>query len=330
MNTIAIDPRKVPSVSLSNGNQVPCVGLGTFGSDHISPEKVAETVELAIRNGYRHIDCAAVYQNEKEIGVVLEKLIQEGVVTRDELWITSKVWNDMHDNVQEACRQSLHDLRLEYLDLYLVHWPFPNYHAPGCDGDSRNPQSKPFCAKRFMNTWRQMELLVEKGLVRNIGTSNMTIKKFDATLNHMQIRPVVNEMEIHPCFQQEELFKYLISNNIQPIGFCPIGSPQRPERDKTPDDAIDTEHPIIIEIAKKHNVHPAVICVKWAIQRGQITIPFSTNPRNFLANLEASFAFELNNDEMEIIKTVECNSRLIKGQVFLWEGAQSWEDLWDY
>lgn len=330
MNEIkAIDPDLIPKKTLNTGYKMPVVGLGTFGSDHVGHEKVAEAVQKAIRLGYRHIDCASVYLNEKYIGKALSELMDERAVAREELWITSKVWNDRHREVEKACLDSLNDLQLDYLDMYLVHWPFPNYHAPNCDGDTRNPDSKPFSVVEFMDTWRQMEDLVADGKVKNIGTSNMTIAKFKAVLPLMRIQPAVNEMELHPCFQQQELFDFCVENHIQPIGYCPIGSPNRPERDKTEFDAVDTEHPIVQEIAKRLQLHPAVVCIKWGLQRGQVPIPFSVNPRNYMSNLEAAISDPLTAEDMEALKTVECNSRLVKGQVFLWEGAQGWEDLWD-
>jgi len=134
-----------PIITLNNGSKIPAIGLGTFGSDNYNAQQIAQAVDFAIRNGYRHIDCASVYMNEPEIGETISKLINEGIVSREELWITSKVWNDAHGEGQviESCKKSLKDLKLDYLDLYLVHWPFPNYHAPGCDGDARNPDSKP-------------------------------------------------------------------------------------------------------------------------------------------------------------------------------------------
>lgn len=328
-NVLAVDPQKVPVKKLRSGNAIPVVGLGTFGSDHIPPDQVAEAVKEAIRLGYRHIDCASVYMNEKEIGGAIKEAIDAGYCTREELFITSKVWNDAHHRVIESCEQSLQDLGLDYLDLYLVHWPFPNYHAPGCDGDARNPDSVPFKAENYLQTWKDMETLFKQGKVKAIGTSNMTIPKFEATLDKMEILPAVNEMEIHPCFQQEALFQYCMDKGIQPIGYSPIGSPARPERDRTPDDAVDIEHPVVQQISKRLGVHPAVVCIKWAVQRGEVAIPFSTNPRNYMSNLAAVTSSPLTDDEMEAMKTVECGSRLIKGQVFLWEGANSWEDLWD-
>lgn len=326
----SIDPQLVPKRKLRTGDLIPAVGLGTFGSDRFSKEEVANAVLGAIANGYRHIDCASVYMNEPEIGEVLEIAMNNGI-DRSELWITSKVWNNMHGkgDVLVSCATSLRDLKLDYLDLYLVHWPFPNYHAPGCDGDSRNPDSRPFSVEEFMSTWRQMEKLVDMGLVKNIGTSNMTIPKFEAVWDLMRIKPSINEMELHPHFQQQEFYDYCMNKGIQPIGFCPIGSPTRPDRDKTDQDTVDIEDPVIVAAAKRLGVHPAVICVKWATQRGQIPIPFSVRENEYKSNLECSFKDPLTDEEMEAISKINKDCRLIKGQVFLWEGADSWEDLWD-
>lgn len=324
-----INPELVPKKKLRSGDEIPAIGLGTFGSDFYSKEEIAEAVKDAIRLGYRHIDCAEVYMNEKEIGQAIAEVIKEGTVKREDLWITGKVWNNHHREVEKACRKSLEDLGIGYFDLYLVHWPFPNHHAPGAPSDARNPDSKPFSVDEFMDTWKQMEALVEKGLTKNIGTSNMTIAKFEATLPHMRILPAANEMELHPCFQQPELFNYVVEKGMQPIGYSPIGSPKRPERDRTDQDAVDIEHPIVVKIAERLGVHPAIVCIKWAIQRGQIPIPFSVHRSKYYSNLANAIKDPLTEEEMEEMKKVDCNSRLIKGQVFLWEGARGWEDLWD-
>ena len=202
-----IDQNKVPKRKFYTGEEIPAVGLGTFGSDKYGPEAISEAVYGAIKFGYRLIDCAAVYQNEAQIGQVLKRLFDEGVVERKDLFITSKVWNDMHEKVGESCRQSLKDLGLETIDLFFVHWPFPNYHAPGCSGDSRNPDSRPFSVEEFMKTWRQCEELVDQGLVRYIGMSNMTVPKLEAVLPLCRIKPAALEMELHPSFQQPKLFR---------------------------------------------------------------------------------------------------------------------------
>lgn len=327
----SVDPSAVPHQELYTGARIPAVGLGTFGSDHVDAGTVAQAVRGAIEVGYRHIDCAAVYGNEAEIGRVLEEVVASGQVQRDELWITSKLWNDKHGeaDVIPACEQSLRDLRLEYLDLYLVHWPFPNYHPPGCDVSSRSPDARPYVHEEFMSTWRQMEKLVDQGKVRHIGTSNMTIPKLDRLLPDAAIKPATNEMELHPHFQQPELFEYVRSHGMVPIAFCPIGSPARPERDRTAEDTSPTEDAVIREIAESHGIHPATLCVKWAVQRGQVPIPFSTKRRNFLANLQAAVQDPLSHDEMRRIESVDRNCRLIKGQVFLWDAASDWRDLWD-
>jgi len=325
-----IDPSSVPHRKLFTGAEIPAVGLGTFGSDRFTASQVAEAVLGAAEIGYRHFDCAAVYGNEREIGASLQKVMSSGIA-REELWVTSKLWNDKHaeEDVIPACQKTLEDLQLKYLDLYLIHWPFPNHHAPGVDVDSRDPHAVPYIHANFMKTWRQMEKLVDMGLVRHIGTSNMTIPKMKLLFRDARIMPAANEMELHPHFQQPEFFHFCIDNKIVPIVFAPIGSPTRPDRDKAPEDTVDIEDPVIIKIAKRLNIHPAVICVKWAVQRGQVPIPFSIYPKEYLSNLKAAMVDPLTEEEMQEIITIDKNNRLIKGQVFLWETAKDWQDLWD-
>jgi diketogulonate reductase-like aldo/keto reductase len=309
---------------------MPAIGLGTFGSDHVSHRAVADGVKYAASIGYRHFDCASVYGNEGEIGKVFKDLFQNEL-RREEVWITSKLWNDKHgeDDVIASCEKSLADLQIDYLDLYLVHWPFPNHHPPGCDISARNPQAVPYIHENYMRTWRKMEELVDRGLVRHIGTSNMTIPKIELLLRDAKIKPVANEMELHPHFQQPQFFNYLVERGIQPIGFSPIGSPGRPERDRTPEDTSPIEDPGILEIAHRLGLHPAVVCIKWAVQRGQVPIPFSANPRNILGNLLGVISEPLTQREMDTIAKLDRNCRLIKAHVFLWKDNQTWEDLWD-
>ena len=325
-----IDPGSVPQRKLYTGAKIPAVGLGTFGSDRFSADQIAEAVLGAAQIGYRHFDCAAVYGNEKKIGASLQKAMKSGI-KREDLWVTSKLWNDKHaeEDVIPACQQSLHDLQFKYLDLFLVHWPFPNHHAPGVDVNSRDPHAIPYIHSNFMKTWRQMEKLVAMGLVRHIGTSNMTVPKLKLLLQDAKIKPAANEMELHPHFQQPEFFQYCMDNAILPIGFAPIGSPTRPDRDKSPEDTVDIQDPVIVKIAARLNVHPAVVCIKWAVQRGQVPIPFSIYPREYLSNLKAATVDPLTEEEMQEIAGIDKNNRLIKGQVFLWEHARDWKDLWD-
>ncbi len=325
---VAVDPASVPQRKLYTGATMPAVGLGTFGSDYVTADQVAAAVKGAAAVGYRHFDCASVYGNEAEAGVSLQA-IQSNGIKREELWITSKLWNDKHgeQDVIASCRKSLSDLRLDYLDLYLVHWPFPNFHPPHCDVTSRSPNAKPYIHENYMKTWRKMEELVDMGLVRHIGTSNMTIPKLKLVLRDAHIRPACNEMELHPHFQQPDLFKFVLDNGMQPIGYCPIGSPGRPERDRTPEDTTPTQDPVIVGIARSHGISPAAVCIKWAVQRGQTPIPFSVN--HYRDNLECVTADPLTEEEMRAIAGIDRNCRFIKGQVFLWKEGQTWEALWD-
>ena len=325
-----VDPALVPKRRLYTGAEIPAIGLGTFGSDRFTGEQIAAAVRGAIDVGYRHIDCASVYGNERLVGESLRDRMQAGL-RREDLWITSKLWNDKHspEDVIASCEQSLKDLQLDYLDLYLIHWPFPNFHAPGVDVSSRDPHAKPYIHENYMATWRQLEKLVEQGLVRHIGSSNMTIPKLRLLLRDAAIKPACNEMELHPHFQQPELFQYVVDNGLVPIGFSPIGSPSRPDRDRTEDDTVDVEDPVIVAIAQAHGIHPALVCLKWAVQRGQAPIPFSVKREQFLSNLRAVVADPLTDAEMQAIAGIDRNCRLIKGQVFLWKDDQTWEDLWD-
>jgi len=327
---MSIDPALVPHRTLYTGARMPAIGLGTFGSDSVSADAVAAAVEDAAAVGYRHFDCASVYGNEREIGGALRRVMQSGV-RREELWVTSKLWNDKHaeNDVIPSFRQSLSDLQLDYLDMYLIHWPFPNFHPPGCDVSSRSADARPYIHESYMKTWRQLEKLVDMGLVRHIGTSNMTIPKLELLLRDARIAPAVNELEMHPHMQQPELFRYLKGRVIEPIAYSPIGSPGRPERDRTPEDTVDVEDPVIVGIARRLGVHPAVVCVKWACQAGATPIPFSVKRSNYLGNLQGVASPPLTDEEMRAIAGIDKNCRLIKGQVFLWKAGQSWEDLWD-
>lgn len=311
--------------------KLPPIGMGTFGSERYDSETVANSVYTAIKVGYRLFDCAEVYGNEKEIGSVFARAFSENLCKREDLTIISKVWNNHHGKgeIIAACKKSIEDLGVGYIDLYLLHWPFPNYHARGCDINSRNELSRPFFKDEFLEAWHEMEWLKENGFVREIGMSNMTIAKFEAVLGSVNILPYAHEMEIHPSFAQRELLDYCLNKNFKIIGYCPIGSPNRPERDKMPDDVSDMELPSICNIAKKRGVHPALICLKWASQSGIVPIPFATKEKNIITNLQSVEMNDLSQEEMQSIALDNKNCRLVKGHVFLWNGAKDWKDLWD-
>lgn len=324
----------MPVKILRGGAEIPSIGLGTFGSDRYDAETVARAVRTGLDLGYRLIDCASVYGNEEAIGEVLAAAIQgseAAPISRSDLFVVSKVWNDSHGrgDVVLSCAQSLKNLKLDYLDLFLVHWPFRNFHPKGAAPDFHDPSARPYLHDRYMETWEQMERLQRAGLVRQIGTSNMTIPKLELLVRDCTIMPAVNEMELHPSFQQPELFDWCVRHGIQPVGYSPLGSPARPERDRTPDDVVDLEDETIVRLAQIHHLHPAQVCLKWAAQRGQIPIPFSVKPEQLRANLEAIAGTPFSDQEMAALSRCDRDCRLIKGQVFLWDGATEWTALWD-
>ena len=309
---------------------MPVVGMGTFGSDHIDAKTMGEAVLGALQVGYRHIDGAAVYANEKEVGEAVRAAIAGGV-KREELFLTSKLWNDKHavKDVIPACEQSLKNLGLDHVDCYLIHWPLPNFHPPGCDVHYIDPNARAYDNDRYLETWGELVKLQKQGKVRAIGTSSMTIAKFKQFLPKCGVRPAVNQLELHPHFQQPELFDYLVAEKIQPVGFCPLGSPNRPERDRTPGDTVDMEDPVVVGIAKRMGVHPATVCLKWALGRGAVTIPFSPVRHEYLSNIRAALPPHLADEDMAALSKIDKGCRLVKGQVFCWRKSQSWEDLWD-
>lgn len=174
-----------------------------------------------------------------------------------------------------------------------------------------------------------MERLVDMGLVRSLGMSNMTITKLKQVLPLCRIKPVVLEVEMNPAFQQPKLFEYCIRHDILPVAFSPMGSPCRPKRDTEEGDVVTFEMDELREIARAHHCHPAEICVKWAVQRGHVPIPFSVYPAEYAGNLRCATEDFLTEAEMETLRKADRNARLIKGKVFLWEGAESWRDIWD-
>ncbi len=326
-----INPADVRKQTLYTGEEIPCVGLGTCGSKRFDDEQIEQAVYSAIKGGYRLIDCAARYGNEAFVGRAIERAFSEGVVRREELFVITKVWCDMlgRGDVLLSLAQSLKDLRLDYVDMFFIHWPFPRVIPVGASIDYRDPAGTPFLPDVYIQSWRQMERLQGIGLARNLGVSNMTISKLRAVLPQMRIRPAAIEMELHPCFQQKQLFDYCLSERILPIGFSPIGSPTRPDRDRDDDDVCDIKHPIVTALAEKYKVHPAVICIRWAVTRGQIPIPFSIYENEYMANLRCAVEPPLTPEEMRQMERAEANSRLVKAHVMLWPGADRWQALWD-
>ncbi len=333
-----IDPSVVTQLELADGTAMPQAAMGTFHSDNPDLfDAMDEIVAEAIRLGYRHIDCATAYQNEEVVGKGIAKAIQDGIVKRDELFVLSKLWNKhmQPEAVIPACEDSLRKLGLEALDMYVVHWPWPNFHEPGASGDAVNEHAVPYIHEEFMKIWDKMTELKRSGKVKNIGTSNQTRKTMELLLRDTNDfnRPLYNQMELHPLFQQQELVRFFIENNVVPSGYMSLGSPRRPGRDRFPEHQNDMQHPVIQKIAEENNITPAMVCLAWAHQRENYRVGYVSMAERsewIKSNLEAATKNMLSKEQFVAIDGdgseahpgINTNNRLIWGQVFFWTEAR--------
>ncbi|WP_411867405.1 aldo/keto reductase [Vulcanococcus limneticus] len=314
------------TVAFANGDRMPLLGLGTWKS---APGEVGAAVREAIRLGYRHIDCASVYANEPEVGEAIRSAIEAGEVRREELWITSKLWCNAHgrDNVEAALRRSLADLGLEWLDLYLIHWPVPI--KPGVAFPSSGSELVPLEQLPLHATWEGMEAALEAGLTRHIGVSNFSSRKLHDLLAHGRIRPEVNQVERHPLLQQPALVADCAAAGVHITAYSPLGSQDRPAALKGADEPVLLENPVIGAIAAEHGCSPAQVLIAWQLQGGISTIPKSVRPARLRENLAAA-AIELTAADLERIAGLDQHRRLVDGSFWLMEGSPwTLQALWD-
>ncbi len=314
------------ALKFPNGDEMPIVGLGTWKS---APGDVYAAVREAIRIGYRHIDCAMLYGNEVEIGNALRDAIAEGHVQRAELWITSKVWGNAHsrDGVHGALRKSLQDLGLDYLDLYLIHWPIPLKPTaifPTSGADFLTLAEAPIEA-----TWAGMEDGVSAGLTRHIGLSNFSVKKLRGLMARCTIKPEVDQVEMHPFLQQPELVAFCAANGVHLTAWAPLGSSDRPDAFKAADAPVLLDNPVIKSIADAHGSTAAQILIAWHVNRGISTIPKSVTPSRLRENFNAA-EIVLSQTEMTRIASLDRHYRLLDGAFWAMEGSPwTLQTIWD-
>lgn len=297
------------------GQTMPAVGLGLW---KLEPNEVAEAVYNAIKNGYRHLDSAADYGNEQQVGEGIARALKDGLCSREDLWITSKLWNTFHrkEYVQQACEKSLSDLGLDYFDLYLIHFPIALQYVdindryppewifnPQDDNPTMELDSVP-----LSETWAAMESLVENQLARQIGVCNYSAVLLHDLMSYARIKPAMLQIESHPYLTQDALIRTAQSYNIAVTAFSPLGSLSYVSLDMaSKGDSVLTET-VVIKAAERASVTPAQVVLRWGLQRGTAVIPKTSRPERLVENLSLS-GFNLTDKEMDAISALNENRR---------------------
>jgi alcohol dehydrogenase (NADP+) len=313
------------TLSFRNGDQLPAIGLGTWKS---KPGEVGEAVLSALKAGYRHIDCAWIYGNEAEIGEALQQAFREGVLKREELWVTSKLWNDSHrkEDVLPALEDTLRKLQLDYLDLYLIHWPVA--FRKGTDFPRTADDFIALSEVPLTETWGGMEGALKAGKTRHIGVSNFKVDYLKELIDQASIAPEMNQVELHPYLPQHELLEFCKTNGIHLTAYSPLGSGDRSSRLKQENEPSLLENPVIQQLAAEKQCTPAQILIQWAVDRGTAVIPKSVNPGRIQQNLDAQH-IELTAKDQKTLAGLDKGFRFIDGSFWEREGSPyNMDDLW--
>ena len=317
------------------GNQMPAVGLGLW---KIDADAVAEAVYQAIKVGYRHLDSASDYGNEKQVGEGIARAIADGLCSREDLWVTSKLWNTYHrqEHVEAACRRSKDDLGLDYIDLYLVHFPIAlsyvdfNHRYPAewiHDPSAENPGME-LDAVPLSETWGAMEQLVQNGLVRQIGVCNYSASLLHDLMSYARIKPAMLQIESHPYLTQEPLLRTAQAYNIAVTAFSPLGSLSYVAIDMASASDTVLTQPVVLAAAERTGATPAQVVLRWGIQRGTAVIPKTSNPQRLVENLTLS-EFNLSDDEMAGISALNQNRRFNDPGVFCESAFNTFHSIYD-
>ncbi|GHB24423.1 aldo/keto reductase [Mongoliitalea lutea] len=314
------------TLQFKNGDHLPIIGLGTWKS---KPGQVYQAVLWALESGYRHIDCAAIYNNQSEVGEALTKAFGDGLVKREDVFITSKLWNSNHrlEDVEEGLTKTLSELRLSYVDLYLMHWPIS--FKKGVEFAQNREEFYTYQDVPLTQTWEGLESCYIKGLTKHIGMSNFNIAKLSEILDNCKIKPEMNQVEMHPFLPQEKLVKFCKDQGLLMTAYSPLGSGDRASSIKKEDEPDLMNHDLIQDLANKYGCSNAQILIAYSVARGIAVIPKSVNQERIKQNLEA-ITIELSDEDMLALKNIGKNYRFIDGRFFTGpRSPYTLEDLWE-